>query len=117
MLLLVAKGIRGGICCAIYQYMKANNKYMKDKNKELSYLKYWDVSNFYGRIMLKKVPEGSYKQTENKSQFSKQNLNSNNKMFPMKNLDKIPTLKPASTITVNPTVFDTPKRTKAQTKL
>ena len=71
MLLLVAKGIRGGICCAIYQYMKANNKYMKDKNKELSYLKYWDVSNFYGRIMLKKVPEGSYKQTENKSQFSK----------------------------------------------
>ena len=71
MLLLVAKGIRGGIGCAIYQYMKANNKYMKDKNKELSYLKYWDVSNFYGRIMLKKVPEGSYKQTENKSQFSK----------------------------------------------
>ena len=61
MLLLVEKGIRGGICCAIYQYMKANNKYMKDKNKELSYLKYWDVSNFYGRIMLKKVPEGSYK--------------------------------------------------------
>ena len=28
-------------------YAKANNKYMKDydKNKELSYLKYWDVSN------------------------------------------------------------------------
>ena len=49
MLLLVEKGIRGGICCAIYQYMKANNKYMKDINKELSYLKYWDV------------PEGSYK--------------------------------------------------------
>lgn len=38
-------------------------------------------------------------------------------MFPMKNLDKIPTPKPASTITVNPAVFDTPKRTKAQTKL
>lgn len=35
----------------------------------------------------------------------------------MKNLDKIPTPKPASTITVNPAVSDTPKRTKAQTKL
>ena len=30
------KGIRGGMCHAIYQYTKANNKYMKeyDNNKE-----------------------------------------------------------------------------------
>ena len=50
MLLMVAKGIRGGIFHAIYRYAKANNKYMKDhdKNKESSYLKYWDVNNFYG---------------------------------------------------------------------
>ena len=36
MLLIVEKRIRGGICNAIYQYAKANNKYMKDydKNKE-----------------------------------------------------------------------------------
>ena len=34
------KGIRGGTCHAIHQYAKANNKYMKDydKNKESSYL-------------------------------------------------------------------------------
>ena len=29
MLLMVKKGIRGGICHSIYQYAKANNKYMK----------------------------------------------------------------------------------------
>ena len=29
MLLMVEKGIRGGICHAIYRYVKANNKYKK----------------------------------------------------------------------------------------
>ena len=50
MLLIVEKGIRGGICHSIYQYAKANNKYMKDydKNKESSHLQYWDVNNLYG---------------------------------------------------------------------
>ena len=40
MLLMVEKGIRGGICHAIHRYAKANNKYMKDydKNKEPSIL-------------------------------------------------------------------------------
>ena len=35
-LLLVEKGITGEICHAIYRYVKANNKYMKnyDKNKK-----------------------------------------------------------------------------------
>ena len=42
MLLMVEKGIRGGICHSIIRYTKANNKYMKHyyKNKELSHLKY-----------------------------------------------------------------------------
>ena len=42
MLLMVEKGIRGGMCHSIYGYGKANNKYMKeyDKNKEQWYLQY-----------------------------------------------------------------------------
>ena len=41
-LLMVEKRIRGGICHAIHQNAKANNKNMKDcnKDKESSYLKY-----------------------------------------------------------------------------
>ena len=34
MLLMVEKGIRGGICRAIYRYAKTNNKYMKNYNKD-----------------------------------------------------------------------------------
>ena len=50
MLLMVEKGIRGGIRHAIPRYAKANSKYIKgyDKNKESSYLKYWDVHNLHG---------------------------------------------------------------------
>ena len=47
---MVEKGIRGEICHSIYQYAKANNKYIKDydKNIESPYIKYWDVNNLYG---------------------------------------------------------------------
>ena len=44
MLLMVEKGIRGGIVDAVHKYAKTNIKYMKnyDKNKESSYLMYLD---------------------------------------------------------------------------
>ena len=53
MLLMIEKGIRGVISHSIYQCAKANNKYIKDrdKNKELSCIQYWDVNNLYGWAM------------------------------------------------------------------
>ena len=55
---MLEKVIGGGICYAIYRYMKADNRYMKnyDKNKESSYLEYWYVSNLYGWSMSQKLP-------------------------------------------------------------
>ena len=57
MFLMVEKGIRGGMCHSIYRYATANNKYMKnyDKNKELSYPQYWHVNRLYGWAMLQKL--------------------------------------------------------------
>ena len=51
---MLERDIRGGICHSIYQYAKANNKYIKDyyKNKKSSYIQYWDVNNLYGWEML-----------------------------------------------------------------
>ena len=50
LLLMVEKGIRGGIYQSVNRYAIADKKYMEDydKNEELSYLKYWDVYNLYG---------------------------------------------------------------------
>ena len=50
MLLMITKGIRGGVCHAIDRYAKANNKYMKsyDKNIMASYLMSLDTNNLYG---------------------------------------------------------------------
>ena len=58
MSLMVEKDIRRGIYHAIHRYVKANNKCMKDydKNKDSSCLKYWDVNNLYGWAMSQKLP-------------------------------------------------------------
>ena len=63
MLLMVEEGIRGGICHAIHRHTKANNKYMKnyDKNKESSYIQYLDADNLYGWGMSQKLPVNGFK--------------------------------------------------------
>ena len=49
-----------------------NNKHMKDfdKNRESSYLKYWDVNNLYGWVtMSQKLPVNGSKWVEDFSKF------------------------------------------------
>ena len=67
MLLMVEKGVRGGICKAIDRYMKANDKCMKkyDKNKESTYLKQWDINNLYGWKMPQNVTVNELKKDLN----------------------------------------------------
>ena len=68
---MVEKGIRERICQALYRYAKANNKYIKDydRNKESSYLKYWDENNSYGWEMSQKLPVNDFKWVEDISEF------------------------------------------------
>ena len=50
MLLMVEKGIRGGMCHAVHRYAKASNKYMKSygKNNESLHIQYSDANSLYG---------------------------------------------------------------------
>ena len=67
MLLIAEEGIRGGICHSIHRYAKANNKYMKNYNKdeESSYIQYLDANNPYGWAMSKKLLVNGFKWTDN----------------------------------------------------
>ena len=67
-LLMIEKGIRGGISIISNRYGKANNKYMKDFNKmePSKYLMYVDANNLYGCAMSQKLPVHSFKWMSNK---------------------------------------------------
>ena len=67
-LLMIEKGIRGGISIISNRYGKANNKYMKDFNikKPSKYLMYLDANNLYGWAMSQKLPVHSFKWMSNK---------------------------------------------------
>ena len=59
MLLMQKEGIRGGISYAIHRHAKANNKYMKNynKNEESSYIQYLDANNLYALFHKWNVPK------------------------------------------------------------
>ena len=63
MLLMIEKRIRSGICQPTHSYAKANNKYIKnyDKNNESSYIEYLEVNNLYGWAMSQKIPVNGFK--------------------------------------------------------
>ena len=80
MFIMVEKGTRRRICHSINRCAKANNKYMKDydKNKEPSYLKYWDVNNLNGCVLSQKLPVDGFEWVEDISQFNEDFLKSYN---------------------------------------
>ena len=80
MLLMVEQGIRGAIQDATNRYKKANNKYMKDceKNKESSYLKYWNVNNLYGWSISQNLSVNGFEWVDETSQFNESFIKSYN---------------------------------------
>ena len=64
MLLMVERGIRGGITQAVKRYAKANNRYMGEQYNALLesiFLPYVDVNNEYGWAMINKLPTHGFK--------------------------------------------------------
>ena len=64
MILMIKKGIRGGISMISNRYGVANNKYMGDSydpNKESTYIQYLDANNLYGWAMSKPLPTHGFK--------------------------------------------------------
>ena len=71
-LIMVEKWIRGRLCYFINRYAEANNKYMKndDKNKGSSYNKYWDIKYLYGWTMWQNFLVNGFKWVEDLSEFN-----------------------------------------------
>ena len=71
-MLMIEKGFSSGLCLSIDRYAKANNKYMRnyDKNKESSHLKYWNVNNLHDWEISQKLSVNGLKWVEDLSEFN-----------------------------------------------
>ena len=71
MLLMIEKGVRGGISHSINRYATGNNKQTKDydKNEESLYLKYWDLNNLDDWGMSQKLPVNDFELVEDIFEF------------------------------------------------
>ena len=74
MLLMVEKDATGGIFQSIHRYSKANNKYMKNYDRDIvsSYLMHLDANNLYRWAMSQKLAVNGFKWIE-KSRLSRFN--------------------------------------------
>ena len=64
MLLMIEKGIRGGVSMVSKRFARANNKYMGekfDREKVSRYIQYLDANNLYGMAMSMKLPTHGFK--------------------------------------------------------
>ena len=65
-LLMVGRGIKGGMCHSIYWYAKGKKD--NDENNESSYIQYWNVNNLHGWA---KFPVNNFEWIKHTSQFNK----------------------------------------------
>ena len=63
MLMMIERGIRGGVSHISKRYSEANNKYMSeyDSSKKSIYLQYLDANNLYGWAMTQNLPTHNFK--------------------------------------------------------
>jgi hypothetical protein len=74
MLLMVEKGIRGGVSTISHRHAKANNPYLPetyDTSKPNSYIPYLDANNLYGWAMSQYLPTGNFKWYQTERDFGK----------------------------------------------
>ena len=76
MLLMVEKGIRGGVSMISTRYGKANNPYMTnfDSNLPTKYITYLDANNLYGAGMSKPLPTHGFRWMTNQELKGWKNL-------------------------------------------
>ncbi|XP_073982716.1 uncharacterized protein [Rhodnius prolixus] len=76
MILMVERGIRGGICQASLRHCKANNRYMHnyDPSQESVFIMYYDANNLYGDAQSRFLPYGGFRWVERPEEIRVQDI-------------------------------------------